>query len=863
MIGGYFTTGNMAAFSLGGAIQGITVSSVNQLCDVFGVDENLSSVISLSTGVLMRAGVEGFLGGGGITGALASMSTAIGEVILPNLAGELAYYGINKAGELLGVDPRISYIAGIGIRSSLNVGFNGGSPQDIFGGVMQGLLQGVTSIGLDYAVNELDMNPLLANIGFSAISQLFQAAVVPSSDPNDKRNIFQKMFDTFTGNVATFLGYNPTPDRNDKRFWEVDPRTGEIIQGTFKQGAYDSAWGQYYWQESVYTSQIIDFSKIIEERGLVDALNTYATGFFNSTAINAIVRTGMTVGGYFADALGLTPPDITEKVVEVKDENGKVINVIKFKKNATGQWMLVGKKDDTFEGEGTLVVDGYGRLCFYTDAEIKEAFGDYTISQTIENGKQTYAEVRDWDGNLILIVEPTEAGGYNYYDSYGEYLDAKVRDFNNNCDFTFDYDEFVEIQRRIEYENLDDETKQMLATFGITDLEEFGTFTYLIDRQGDMSLSGLVYMSYEFDEHIQNLIKNHPYLFGDILRSCVEYSIKHGDTLSSIVLDMTILDYKYNDYSSAYDYAALPNMQTHFADAIQKFRDKPLFSDDLLYALDGISRNSKGVIPNGSICTDLSEITSYTPNSIVKFTDAYKQTYMDGQNLILLGTEGKWTQTDFYADLDIGITGAISGTLGIENYASRLFFEASGEIDAIQGFFDGSPVSGDVSLGFHSSFDEYVTSKMDIYTYVMKDEEGKTSVCLKFSFGTLGGGTYSHTMKATPLPDLLNRSTAPATEFEADILLLYDVILGRKTNLTDTEKIKLNDFMISNIEDLVNGNPDIPMADVNSMTQDLVGNILRSSDRPAYSGNSLSNSDMYGILVDVIRERLTDGMGVR
>ena len=133
---------------------------------------------------------------------------------------------------------------------------SGGTPgnvaRDLFEGAITGLSQGIVSVGLNYAVQELNWNPLLTNLGFSAIAQFLQAAIVPSDVPNDERNVFEKMFDTFVGNVATFLGYNPTPNRDSSIFWEINPITGEKIPGTFNQNKYDMAWGQYYWQEAAY-----------------------------------------------------------------------------------------------------------------------------------------------------------------------------------------------------------------------------------------------------------------------------------------------------------------------------------------------------------------------------------------------------------------------------------------------------------------------------------------------------------------------------------------------------------------------------------------------------------------------------------
>ena len=435
--------GNGFDFSVGGAMQGFAVSGLRELGDVFDIPSEITSIISISVGAIINAGISGYnnniidpitqevLIKKGPEAAMFVIGQALNTTILPNIASELAYYGIQEVGELLGIDPRISYLAGIGIRSSLQMGFgNGGlSAQELFQGAMTGLTQGVASIGLNYLTDELDINPLLANMGFSVIAQFLQAAIVPSNVPNDDRNVFEKMFNTFVGNVATFLGYNSTPNRDSSIFWEINPITGEKIPGTFNQNKYDMAWGQYYWQEAAYTAQILDFSTIVERDGIETALNTYATGFFNSTAINAILATGKTIGKYFLDELNLVP-EITEKVVEVK-EDGEVVQRITFKKT-NGVWD-VAKVEDLVNNttlEGRTVVDAYGNWAFYDDTIITENYGTYVLIQHIDEGFQRYAEVRDMSGNILLIIEPDESGACNYYNSAGEYQNVIIRRSN-------------------------------------------------------------------------------------------------------------------------------------------------------------------------------------------------------------------------------------------------------------------------------------------------------------------------------------------------------------------------------------------------------------------------------------------------
>lgn len=72
-----------------------------------------------------------------------------------------------------------AYLAGVGIRGMINPGIDPrtGQPRTIWQGIQNGLLEGIANIGINYATQELGLNPLLANIGFSAISTAINAGL--------------------------------------------------------------------------------------------------------------------------------------------------------------------------------------------------------------------------------------------------------------------------------------------------------------------------------------------------------------------------------------------------------------------------------------------------------------------------------------------------------------------------------------------------------------------------------------------------------------------------------------------------------------------------------------------------------------
>ncbi|MFH0771367.1 MAG: hypothetical protein V1933_01965 [Candidatus Omnitrophota bacterium] len=423
-----------------------TIEGLNQIGNRVGLNPSITNILAITAGSLTDGLWQGNIG-----------ETAVS--IAPNVASEFAYYGITELGEKLGVDPRISQIAGIGIRSSLNAGLvSGGNPQAIWQGIKQGLSQGVVSVGLNYATEKTGLSPLLSNLGFSVISSALNAGIqsaIGEVDPltGERPDVFKSIFNTYKDNALTFLGYSSTPNRED--FYNQD--------GSFDQSSYDRAWGNYKWQQASYTASILNFTDIVEEVGLSDALNTYGESFFNSTAVNSILQSGLTMGQYFKDKLDKkeytikTTQDGKQLAeVTIEDPAGDKVSSALFEEksdNGSTFWDLAGKEDiiegDILLGYGKLAVDQNGRLG-YTDAELYSNFGSYEEFQRLEQGQQAYVEIKDSEGKTLLVVTPGEGSRYNLYNSYGEWVEAKVDDVMNNRGYSFKdlrlnyYEEFNE-----------------------------------------------------------------------------------------------------------------------------------------------------------------------------------------------------------------------------------------------------------------------------------------------------------------------------------------------------------------------------------------------------------------------------------
>jgi len=322
--------------------------------------------------------------------------------------------------------------------------------------VAKGLLQGVASIGINYATQELGLNPLLANIGFSAISTAINAGIQTATgqtDPDTGKPIdyFKSIYDTYTKNALTFLG-----------------------------GSGDA------WQQSAYMAQIQDFTKIAQDKGLVSALNTYGTGFFNAIAVNEMTKTGISIGDYLYNKLdelayvNKTIDGTTYATVDIKDDGTSDIlaeALFQQKQKSDGSgffWDFAGLKDITKDGYtlgyGQLGVDAYGKLG-YTDAKIYTTFNSDIQYQQIVNGQQSYAEIKDSTGKTLLVIEPTDGGHYNIYDSYGKYVAAKIKDYTNQP-FTISLKDGLNAYEGISFKDtLDGEAISTLKNLGLTDDE--------------------------------------------------------------------------------------------------------------------------------------------------------------------------------------------------------------------------------------------------------------------------------------------------------------------------------------------------------------------------------------------------------
>ncbi|MFH1837352.1 MAG: cysteine peptidase family C39 domain-containing protein, partial [Candidatus Omnitrophota bacterium] len=371
-----------------------TIAGVQEIGKAADLDPRITQLAAISAGALVGGLME-------IDGKTHKGEDLFRDITI-NIASETAYIGVQEMAQVLGISPQLSYLVGIGIRSSLNATFDNNVNTTWFDGAMMGISQGVTSVAFNYAVDELDLDPLLANIGFSAIAGAIEASL--STDFQTRETgLFEKMFEIYKDNALTFLGANIKPDD--------------------------------YWGQAAYEANIMNFSDIIQEQGLETALNTYATSFFNSTAVNSMVKIEGSIGKYLNEKYSKGETN------SVTLDNGETVEGVEVEGSETivlfdAEGNVVGIKDPDKLVYGDLAVDTQGNMGLL-NGYFTEKYGSLEIYMLIEDGRLTYSEIKDSVTEEIYYNVIPRDGGYFYYTPDAGYQNVDIIDHIYGQQYSF------------------------------------------------------------------------------------------------------------------------------------------------------------------------------------------------------------------------------------------------------------------------------------------------------------------------------------------------------------------------------------------------------------------------------------------
>ena len=191
------------------------------------------------------------------------------------------------------------------------------------------------NIGLQWAYQELDINPLVGSITANILGAGLEAIL-------NHQNMFVNIGEHLKEGVLNIL-----PIDNS-----TDP-----------------------WMHAAYISQVLDFAKLVKEQGILSALETYATAVFHQQTINMIVQDGGIIDMVTGRAeLIIDPVTGREKkrlwttyakeyYVDIDTETGYIIE--KFEQHNGKEYLI--KQKYIVGADGSLILDG--RIVHETDED--------------------------------------------------------------------------------------------------------------------------------------------------------------------------------------------------------------------------------------------------------------------------------------------------------------------------------------------------------------------------------------------------------------------------------------------------------------------------------------------------------------
>jgi len=168
------------------------------------------------------------------------------------------------------------------LGTALNMGFGqgGGSPGFNIGGFVEGLwtgtMNGITnaavSLGINYAVEELDLPPILGQLGGQVLGSIANLLV------NNATQLFGKMLAVFNSKALTT---GNKPDKNDSKYWSINSTTGE---NELNIDLFADDMATWSWNENGYKLMAKSLDEHIANNGFENSMNMFAGSIFEQHA---------------------------------------------------------------------------------------------------------------------------------------------------------------------------------------------------------------------------------------------------------------------------------------------------------------------------------------------------------------------------------------------------------------------------------------------------------------------------------------------------------------------------------------------------------------------------------------------------
>jgi len=408
MINGFIPTGNF----LTGALMASTRTGISIFGREAGIDPyitDLASTAACTLGFSFLNGVVDAATGDILTG-LDAVSYTLNTTVLPNVTSELAYIGIQEFGETLGLDPRISYLAGIGIRSSLQSGLGtfgqgGGSPGEIWDAVIKEATQPTNlAIAFNLIGDAIGLDPLINNMMITAV-----AGMLDGFNENPENRIigmFQGMFQNFWNASVRAL-----------TFGLHDP-----VQGGWNRDI----------QRDYALMNMTCFIEVVQQYGIEEAIENHLGNIFRDEAIRIITERGGISDFLTGDAEMVQEGGMWLKKINITDEDKLYLDPVTNN--------IVGRDHGNIKERGEYGTNRFSGGFGLVDGTIEEVMDSgtrmiYYVSRSMVIDKM---EVYGADGACIQILAKDPETGLELNEN-GIPLGGIVADFENDRIFTYEY----------------------------------------------------------------------------------------------------------------------------------------------------------------------------------------------------------------------------------------------------------------------------------------------------------------------------------------------------------------------------------------------------------------------------------------
>jgi YD repeat-containing protein len=310
-----------------------------------------------------------------VTGAALDPSITIPQS-LKNLSSkfwaDFSLSGLKTLGQIIGLDPKLTSLIGIPLRATLsslvksfvNPGVNGGLG-DIFTTMKAGLKAGITSIGFDFGGKAGDS--FFGSLGSKDIIASIESVIGQSG-------LFSKVFEVL--NQALLNPFN--------------------LAGNFIQNLL---------------SKVTSFDFLIQEKGIIGALESMAASIFSRRTIERIRDFGG-ISGLFGSVSKVFTTLETGEAQELK-----ISDFASLFFDLAGNF--IGKKENGILQIGEFGIDSFGKFALITGKVLAEIFGGFVFSGDVKGGQlfgftisnsQGVVMEGDPEGDGPIVIEGPEPG---------------------------------------------------------------------------------------------------------------------------------------------------------------------------------------------------------------------------------------------------------------------------------------------------------------------------------------------------------------------------------------------------------------------------------------------------------------------